>query len=485
MKLLDLSLPLASSLIFLIAPAAAQHTAQKVVDETDQTTDAAAATVVGRDVISLGKDSEARLKKDVEKLVSFGTRHTLSSATDPKRGIGAARNWSAKEFAKISKACGGCITVERISDTMTGPRAPGGVLVENVLGIQKGSDPNRVVIISGHIDSRVSDVMDFTKDAPGANDDGSGTVLVLEAARQLSKTKHRATIVYAILSGEEQGLWGGRILANHAKAQGWQVDALLNNDIVGGTRGTEGQKVDDTVRVFSEGIRFSEERDGQLARRGNGGEDDGPSRALAKKAKMMEQFIDKPLNVFVVRRPDRFSRGGDHLPALELGYPAIRFTAGIEDYDAEHQDLRVENGRDYGDTVEKMDFPYLARVTALNVLIAGDIANAPPAPANVTLSGAVTSHTKVKWAASPGATGYEIVWRRADKDMWESAEFVDASKTDFELRNVNIDDNFFGVKALGPNQTESIVTFGAAPPRPAFGSTPPTSTPPSATPPKQ
>ena len=423
--------------------------------------------------VTLGKESEKRLKQDVEKLVSFGTRHTLSSATDPKRGIGAARNWSAKELEKISKACGGCITVERISDTMTGPRAPNGVLVENVLGIQKGTEPNRVVIISGHIDSRGSDVMDFTKDAPGANDDGSGTVLVLEAARQLSKSKHRATIIYAILSGEEQGLWGGRILANHAKAQGWQVDAMLNNDIVGGTRGTEGQRVPDTVRVFSEGIRFSEDRDGGLARRGNGGEDDGPSRALAKKVKAMEQQIGNPLDVFVVRRPDRFSRGGDHLPALELGYPAVRFTAGIEDYDAEHQDLRTENGRHYGDTVEKMDFPYLARVTALNVLVAGDIANAPSAPSNLTISGAVTSHTKVKWQTATGATGYRIVWRRADQDAWEWYRDLGADQSEAELTNVNIDDHFFGIKALGANDAASIVTFGSAPPRPPIGSVPP------------
>lgn len=460
-----LSFALGASLLATSA-AAQQNDQQSVaIDE------AVAAASAPR--ITLGKDSEERLKKDVEKLVSFGTRHTLSSATDPKRGIGAARNWSAKEFEKISKACGGCITVERISDTMSGPRAPNGVLVENVLGIQKGTEPNRVVIISGHIDSRVSDVMDFTKDAPGANDDGSGTVLVLEAARQLSKTKHRATIIYAILSGEEQGLWGGRILANHAKAQGWQVDAMLNNDIVGGTRGTEGQKVDDTVRVFSEGIRFSEDRDAGLARRGNGGEDDGPSRALAKKVKVMEQGIGNPLKVFVIRRPDRFSRGGDHLPALELGYPAIRFTAGIEDYDAEHQDLRAENGRDYGDTVEKMDFPYLARVTALNVLVAGDIANAPSAPASLTLSGAVTSHTQLKWTASPGATGYRIVWRPADQDAWERYHDVGATTTEAELRDVNVDDHFFGVKALGANDTASIITFGAAPPRPPIGSVAP------------
>lgn len=410
--------------------------------------------------------SEKRLKRDVETLVSFGTRHTLSSATDPKRGVGAARNWSAREFETISKQCGGCITVSRISDSYTGPRAPKGVIVENVLGIQKGTgDPKDVVIISGHIDSRVTDVMDFTKDAPGANDDGSGTVLVLEAARQLSKTRHRATIVYAILSGEEQGLWGGKLLATHAKTQNWTVLGLLNNDIVGGTRGTEGQSMPDRVRVFSEGIRFAEEREGQLARRGNGGEDDGPSRALAKKvAYTDQQGAGKALEVMLVRRPDRFSRGGDHLPSLEQGYPAIRFTAGIEDYDAEHQDLRTEGTRHYGDTVDKMDFPYLARVTALNVAVAGDLANAPPPPASVTLTGAVTSHTKLAWTASPGATGYRIVWRRADRSQWDQSREVGAV-TEAELKDVNVDDHFFAVMALGPGGASSIATFGAAAPR--------------------
>ena len=228
----------------------------------------------------------ARLKASVAKLVSFGTRHTLSSATDPKRGIGAARNWGASEFERISKACGGCLKVERIADRFEGPRAPDGVIVENVLAVQKGSgDPAHVIMIAGHIDSRVTDPMNFTADAPGANDDASGTALVIEAARLLSKQKHRATIVYALLSGEEQGLWGGKLLAKHAKDQNWQVAAMLNNDIVGGTRGTDGTIVANRVRVFSEGIRASEDLAAQLVRRGIGGEDDGPSRALAKAAK--------------------------------------------------------------------------------------------------------------------------------------------------------------------------------------------------------
>lgn len=409
----------------------------------------------------------ARLKASVEKLVSFGTRHTLSSATDPKRGIGAARNWGASEFARISKACGGCLTVERIADRFEGPRAPTGVIVENVLAIQKGTgDPAHVIMIAGHIDSRVTDPMNFTADAPGANDDGSGTALVLEAARLLSKQKHRATIVYALLSGEEQGLWGGKLLAKHAREQNWQVAAMLNNDIVGGTHGTDGSIVDNRVRVFSEGIRASEDLAAQLARRGIGGEDDGPSRALAKAAiRAGENNPAIGLEVLAVRRPDRFRRGGDHLPSLELGYPAIRFTVGVEDYDHQHQDLRSENGRKYGDTVDEMDFAYLARVTALNVALAGELADAPPAPTSVNIDGAVSSNTTVKWTRVKNAAAYRLYWRRADRSDWSDSRVVPSdAPTEIVLPGIVVDDNFFGVSAVSAAGAESIVTFGGLPP---------------------
>lgn len=408
-----------------------------------------------------------RLKASVEKLVSFGTRHTLSSATDPKRGIGAARNWGAAEFDRISKACRGCLTVKRIADRFDGPRAPSGVIVENVLAIQQGSgDPAHVIIIAGHIDSRVSDPMNFTDDAPGANDDASGSALVIEAARLLSKQKHRATIVYALLSGEEQGLWGGRLLARHAREQDWQVAALLNNDIVGGIRGTDGAIVDNRVRVFSEGIRASEDLAAQLARRGIGGEDDGPSRALAKAA--IRAGRNNPaigLEVFAVRRPDRFRRGGDHLPALELGYPAIRFTVGIEDYDHQHQDLRTENGRKYGDTVDEMDFGYLARVTALNVALARELADAPPAPQDVNLDGAVSSDATIRWTPVKDAAAYRLYWRRSDRSDWTDSRLIASnSATEAVLPGVIVDDHFFGVAAVSSNGNESIVTFGGLPP---------------------
>lgn len=408
----------------------------------------------------------ARLKALVEKLVSFGTRHTLSSTTDPKRGIGAARNWGASEFQRISKACGGCLTIERISDRFEGPRAPSGVIVQNVLAIQKGSDPDRVIMIAGHIDSRVSDPMNFTADAPGANDDGSGTALVLEAARLLSKDKHRATIVYALLSGEEQGLWGGKLLAAHAKEKGWQVTAMLNNDIVGGTRGTDGTVVADRVRVFSEGIRASEDLAAQLARRGIGGEDDGPSRALAKAA--VRAAAANPaigLDVLAVRRPDRFRRGGDHLPSLELGYPAIRFTVGLEDYDHQHQDLRTENGRKFGDTVDEMDFPYLARVTALNVALARELADAPAAPESVSIDGAVSSDTVVRWSPVKDAAAYRVHWRRADRNDWSDSRVVPSdAANELILPAIIVDDNFFGVSAISADGHESLVTFGGLPP---------------------
>lgn len=408
----------------------------------------------------------ARLKASVETLVSFGTRHTLSSATDPKRGIGAARGWAAAEFARISKTCGGCLKVESVSERFTGPRVPNGADVVDVLAIQAGTgDPNQVVIIAAHIDSRVSDVMDFTSDAPGANDNGSGSALVMETARVLAGEKFDGTIVYALLSGEEQGLLGGKLLANTAKARGWQVRAMLNNDIVGNTTGQNGRIVADRVRVFSEGIRSAEDAKAGMTRRGIGGEDDGPSRALAKAIDdIAEANPQIGLDVFAVRRPDRFGRGGDHTPLLEAGYPAVRFSVGIENYDRQHQDLRVEQGRDYGDTVKGMDFPYLAKVTALNVAALRTLASAPAAPAVVSLDGALSMDTRVFWDAVPGASAYKVFWRRADAQDWADSRVVTGA-TETVLKDVVVDDHFIGVAAIGKDGAASIVTFGGMAPR--------------------
>ncbi|MBA2921228.1 M28 family peptidase [Sphingomonas sp. MAH-20] len=407
----------------------------------------------------------AELRATITRLVGFGTRHTLSTTTDPKRGIGAARRWTAGRFGEFSKACGGCLTVETIGDQFTGPRAPNGVRVEDVIAIQKGTtDPDRVVIVQGHIDSRVTDVMDATSDAPGANDDGSGTALVIEAARLLSKEKFAATIVYAALSGEEQGLWGGKLLARTAKERGWNVVAVLNNDIVGNTHGVGGAHDDAYVRVFSEGIRAAATREDDLAQRANGGEDDSPSRSLAKAVKRIAQSSNG-LEVIAVRRPDRFQRGGDHIPFLEVGYPAVRITEVTENYDHQHQTLRTENGKFYGDTIECVDFPYLARVTALNMAVIRELASAPPPPDKVTITGALSADTTVAWEPVPGAAGYRVRWRLADRPDWTDHKDVPASATSLFLHDVNIDHHFFGVAALAADGSESVVTFAGPAPR--------------------
>ena len=384
------------------------------------------------------------------------------------RRAGSARRdaGGASEFESYSQACDGCLEVTTISDTFTNDRAPDGVVVEDVLAIQRGTgDPNRVVIIQGHIDSRVTDPMNFTDDAPGANDDGSGTALVIEAARQLSREPHDASIVFALLTGEEQGLFGGQLLANYAQAQGWEVAAVFNNDIVGNTLGSSGEIVDDRVRVFSEGIRVSDDIDAQMIRRGNGGEDDGPSRAVARLIERVAQANPQlGLEVFKAGRPDRFRRGGDHIPMLEAGFPAVRFTVGAENYDHQHQDLRTEDGVFYGDTVDYMDFGYLARVTALNIAAAREIAGAPPPPETVTIAGAVSPDTTISWTPVEGAARYRVHWRRNDRFDWEH-EFDVIGETELELERVVVDDYFFGVSSISTGGEESVVTFGGAPAR--------------------
>ena len=402
--------------------------------------------------------SPQRLRSDVEAMVAFGTRHTLSSPTDPRRGIGAARNWAASRFEEIGRACGGCVVVERQQRRFFGPRAPNGVVVENVLGVQRGRDPERYVIIGAHIDSRVTGEMDFTSDAPGANDNASGVALVLEAARHLSKRKFDATIVYAVFSGEEQGLWGGTLLAETARARGWNVSAMLNNDIVGNSVGQGGVANAREVRVFSEGIRASEALVEQIDRRGTGGEDDGPSRALARMIDGEAEAIRGGLDVFVDRRPDRFGRGGDHEPFLRLGFPAVRFSVANENWDRQHQDLRTVDGVEYGDTVEGMDFGYLARVTAINVAAAARLASAPAAPGGVSIAGALSRDTTVKWNPVPGAARYRVRWRRTDRQGWTDARDVPGATT-LVLKQTPVDDHYIGVSAVAADGSESLVTF--------------------------
>lgn len=366
--------------------------------------------------------SAERLEKDVAKLVSFGTRHTLSSQTDPKRGIGAAVDWGLDEFKRISARCGGCLEVLPVGETVTGPRIPTPTLVRNAVAIQRGTQrPNEVVIVQGHIDSRVSDVMDATSDAPGANDDGSGTALVIEAARVLSGTQYPSTIIYALLSGEEQGLHGGQILANWAEAQGFTVKAVLNNDIVGNSCGSDGYCEPKIVRVFSEGPRADLTEKLRAAATRFGGENDTPSRNLSRWVAGLAEKHPDGLQVRQIWRTDRMGRGGDQVPFLQKGYPAIRFSVGVEDYDHQHQDLRTEGGVVYGDTIDEMDFAYLAGVTRLNVRTLDALARAPMPP-SVRADAAVRLDTGLTWRSVAGADSYRVVARRTDEPAWRSAE---------------------------------------------------------------
>ncbi|WP_374417938.1 M20/M25/M40 family metallo-hydrolase [Novosphingobium arvoryzae] len=403
--------------------------------------------------------SEARLRADVERLVSFGTRHTMSVQDDPKRGIGAARRWAEAEFRKTSKACGNCLEIVLPERMVTAERVPVPTRLVNVVAIQRGTErPNEVVIIQAHIDSRASDVMNATIDAPGANDDASGTALVLEAARVLSQRTFPTTVVYAALSGEEQGLLGGRLLADYAKEQGWTVKAVLNNDIVGNSRGSDGLIDDGNVRVFSEGPRADGDDRLRAQARRFGGENDSPSRNLSRYINDVASTVSTGLNVRQVWRADRMGRGGDQLPFQEAGVPAIRFSVAVEDYDHQHQDLRTENGTVYGDTIDEMDFPYLARVTRLNIAVADRLARAPLPPVT-SAEAAVQTFTTVKWQPAAGAVAYRVWRRRTDvRDWGEPVRIDNPAATSLKLDGVRGDDWLFGVSAIGADGTESPVS---------------------------
>ncbi|MEQ1509171.1 MAG: M28 family peptidase [Sphingopyxis sp.] len=404
--------------------------------------------------------SEARLRATIETLVDFGTRHTLSDQVSETRGIGAARRWAEGEFRRISAACSGCIELQLPEEMIEGARVPIPTRLVNVLAIQVGTErPNEVVIISGHIDSRASDPMDATSDAPGANDDGSGTAAVIEAARLLSRHRFPTTIVYAVLSGEEQGLYGGRLLARHAAAQGWSVKAVLNNDIIGGSRGSDGLVDDSHVRVFSEGARADSSDALRAAARREGGENDSPSRNLSRWIAGLPQ---PSLEVRQIFRSDRFGRGGDQMPMLEAGYPAVRFSAAIEDYDHQHQDVRSENGMAYGDTIDEMDFAYMARVTRLNVAALAGLARAPMPPAP-RVTGAVSTDTRISWAPVAGAITYRIWRRRTDERDWGfpfdigGQERGEGGQIGITLESIRVDDWVFGVSSVAADGSESPI----------------------------
>jgi hypothetical protein len=411
-----------------------------------------------------GAPDPAQLQATVQALVGFGTRHTLSDTVSPKRGIGAARRWVQSRFEKIGRDCGGCLSIETPSQTVSGSRLPKPAEIVDVVAIQRGtSDPERVIVVTGHIDSRVTDVMNATADAPGADDDASGVAAVIEAARVLSRYKFPATIVYGVLSGEEQGLYGGKVLAEYAKTQGWRVEADLNNDIVGGTRGQNGVVDNTRLRLFSEGTRDAETPADAKQRRFEGGENDSASRNVARYAKAVAESYMPNWTVALVYRLDRFGRGGDHSAFNALGYPAVRFTENAEDYRHQHQDLRTDGGVEYGDTIAHVDFAYLAKVTATNALTAASMASAPPPPMDVKVEGAVTPDTKLSWKASPGApaAGYRVHWRDTTEPLWSHSR--DAGNVEaLTLANVAIDDFVFGVASVSADGFESPVVFPGA-----------------------
>ena len=403
--------------------------------------------------------SEAELKASITALVGFGTRHSASTTTDPRRGIGAARRWAEDRFKTFNAACGNCLQIITPSETVTGPRLPNPTAIVDVLAIQPGtSDPDRFIIMSAHIDSRNSDPLDAKGDAPGANDDGSGTAAVIEAARVLSQHKFPATIVYAVLSGEEQGLNGGKVLADFARAHNWTVEAVLNNDIVGNSTGASGMKDSGHVRVFSEGTKAVETPAQAGRRRYNGGEVDSPSRNLARYIDSLADHTINGLDVKMVYRTDRFGRGGDQTRMLEAGYPAVRITEAVEHYDRQHQNVRVENGRRYGDLIDGVDFQYLAKVTKLNVATLAALARAPMPPA-VTITGQVSPDTKVSWTPVKGAAGYKVWWRDTTAPQWQYSRTAPADATSMTLEGVVIDDWFFGVSAIGADGSESPIAF--------------------------
>lgn len=410
--------------------------------------------------------SAARIQTDIQTLVDFGTRHTLSEVDSDTRGIGAARRWIFDEFTKISEECGGCLEVMFIGDTISGERRiPDPVAVVSVLAIQRGTlDPNRYVMMSGDIDSRITDPLNGTDDSPGANDNASGMAGTLEAARILSKREFAGSIIYAGLSGEEQGLFGGKIVAAHALKEGWDIKGVLNNDMISNISGIDGVINNSTVRVFSEGTRANETEKEARDRRFTGGEVDSPSRNLARYVKAQgDQYLTN-LDIMMVYRLDRFGRGGHHRPFNAVGIPGVRIMETHEHYDRQHQDLRTEDGIVYGDTMDGVDSVYAAKLTALNAVTLAGMAGAPPFPANVEATGAVRPSAKLTWETPDNAdnlAGYRVHWRLTTKPEWTHSRFI-GKVNEWTFENLVIDNYFFGVSAVAKDGSETPVVFPGA-----------------------
>ena len=406
--------------------------------------------------------SEERLRGDVKTLADFGTRNTFSDTVSNTRGIGAARRWIKSEFDKVSKDCGNCLDVFYQKDFVTkegNRRVPHDAWIVNVVAIQKGSKyPNRYIIMSGDIDSRASNTMDFTTDAPGANDNASGMAGTIEAARVLSKYQFENSIIYVGLSGEEQGLFGGAGLANYAKEKGWEIIGILNNDMIGNIKGVDGVIDNRTFRIFSEPVPPTETERQRRARRFYGGEVDGISRQLARYVHKTTKIYMPEMNPMMIYRLDRFGRGGHHRPFNDLGYAGIRIMEAHENYTQQHQDIRTENGINYGDTFEHVNFPYAKKLTAVNAINLASLASASPPPKNLAIGGIVQASVKFKWDKVEGAKGYKIYWRDTTSPTWDYSRFV-GDVSEFTLDGIVIDNFFFGIASVSDNGHESVVIF--------------------------
>lgn len=400
----------------------------------------------------------------ISTLASFGTRHTLSSQDDPKRGIGAARDWIFQEFSRIAQRSGGRMTVEKQSFVQPpADRIPEPTVITNVVATLRGSQAesaNRFYVVSGHYDSRCTDVMNATCDAPGADDDASGVAVSLEAARVMASREFDGTIVFMAVAGEEQGLFGSNHYAEQAKQRGFDVQGMFTNDIVGSSDGENG-KAPNAVRVFSEGVPTSETPQQAALRRSVGGEVDGVSRQLARYVRETAVSYVPRMDAKLIYRRDRFLRSGDHVPFLERGFPALRFSEVNEEFDHQHQDVRVANGVQIGDLVRFVEEDYTARVTRINLASLASLARAPRAPRRAAiLSTRLTNDTDLRWDANPESdlAGYEVVWRDTTEPVWTHSRLV-GNVTSFTVEGISKDNAFFGVRAIDKEGHRSPVAF--------------------------
>ncbi|MCP2037088.1 M28 family metallopeptidase [Chryseobacterium sp. HSC-36S06] len=409
----------------------------------------------------VGQVSKDSLKANIEKLVSFGTRHTMSSTTDPERGIGAARNWVLSKFRHYVKNSNGRMEVYLQHQDLKpdGKRINKETNLGNAIAFLKGTDPNdkRVIIISGHLDSRVSDVIDSESFAPGANDDGSGVAAVIESARVLSASKFPVSILFVAVSGEEQGLLGAKMLADKAKAENWELEAVLNNDMIGNNSFDAGKTAGKPkLRVFSEGLSAFDTEKTAAAIRNLGLENDGSARQLARYVKETGEKYVKNIDIKLIYRNDRFLRGGDHTPFVNHGFTAVRLTDYFENYDHQHQDVRTENNKKFGDLIEFMDFDYLKTNTAVNVAVLANLAKSASKPENVKMDvKELSNSTKLSWEkpASGKIKGYHILIRETDSSVWTEKIFT----TENSITIPYSKDHFlFAVQSLTDSGNESL-----------------------------